>query len=92
MTYGPDAVHEVIVESGLSYPVAARRLERERPMENVVLDERGNTVMLSELLHAAEVDRFESRDDLEQKLSPVCERESEARRPGVLGRLKNMFY
>lgn len=91
MSPGPDAVHELIAESGWSYPVMARRLEREYPLENIPIDERDNSMMLSELLLAADVDRFESREDLERKLAPVCERESRARRSGIVGRLKRAF-
>jgi hypothetical protein len=91
MTVGPDAVHELIVESGWSYPVTARRLERKMPLENVTLDDKGNSMMLSELLHQADVERFESRADLEQKLQPVCDAELEARRTTLIGRLKRTF-
>lgn len=91
MTHGPDAVHEIIVESGWSYPVTARRLEKSRPMENVVIDDHDNSMMLSELLHEADVERFESRADLERKLGPVCEAESEARQVSIVGRLKQTF-
>lgn len=91
MAYGPDSVHELIVESGWSYPVTARRLEEDRPMENVRIDERGNSMMLSELLLEADVNRFESREDLERKLGPVCEAESAARHSGIVGRLKQAF-
>jgi len=92
MTVGPDAVHELIVESGWSYPVAARRLERNMPLENVTLDDEGNSMMLSELLHQADVERFESRADLERKLQPVCDAELEARRTTLVGRLKRTFF
>lgn len=91
MTVGPDAVHELIVESGWSYPVTARRLERKMPLENITLDERGNSIMLSELLHRADVERFESRTDLERKLRPVCDAEVESRRTTIVGRLKRTF-
>lgn len=91
MAYGPDSVHELIVESGWSYPVTARRLEESQPMENVRIDERGNSMMLSELLHEADVKRFESREDLDRKLGPVCEAESAARYTGVVGRLRQTF-
>lgn len=92
MTHGPDAVHEIIVESEWSYPVTARRLENEHPMRNVVIDAAGNSMMLPELLHEADVERFESQADLERKLRPVCERESEARRQGFVDRLKRAFF
>jgi hypothetical protein len=91
MTYGPDAVHEIIVESELSYPVTTRRLENSYPMRNVVIDADGNSMMLPELLYEADVDRFKSRADLEAKLGPVCERESNARQNGIIDRFKRAF-
>lgn len=91
MAHGPDAVHELVADAGWSYPVSADRLERNYALENVQIDERGNTMMLSELLVAADVERFEDRNDLERKLAPVCEAESEARSPGIVGRLKRTF-
>lgn len=84
-------MHELIVESGWSYPVSAGRLERNHPLKNVRIDDRGNSMMLSELLLAADVEKFESRADLERKLQPVCERESAARRSGVVSKLKETF-
>jgi len=92
MTVGPDAVHELIVESGWSYPVTSRRLERNMPLKNISLDEDGNSMMLAEFLHEADVERFESREDLERKLQPVCEAESRARQTTILGRLKRTFF
>lgn len=91
MTYGPDAVHELVAESGWSYPVSVRRLEREHALANVQVDEGGNSIMLAELLSQTDVDRFESREDLESKLGPVCESESERRNVGFLGRIKRTF-
>lgn len=91
MTYGPDAVHELISDTDWSYPVTSRRLEERRPMANIVIDEDGNSMMLSELLHKADVQRFESREDLREKLGPVCEAESTARRTGIVGKLKRTF-
>jgi len=91
MTVGPDAVHELIVESGWSYPVSSRRLERNMPLENITLDEDGNSMMLAEFLNEADVERFESREDLERKLRPVCEAESAARQTSIVGRLKRTF-
>lgn len=83
MTYGPDAVHALIVESEWSYPVTSRRLEQQMPMEKIVIDEDGNSMMLAEFLHEADVERFESPGDLKRKLQPVCEAESKARRFSV---------
>lgn len=91
MTHGPDAVHELITEAGWSYPVTSRRLEERQPMANIVIDEDGNSMMLSELLHKADVQRFESREDLRKKLGPVCEAESTARQTGLVGKLKKTF-
>lgn len=91
MAYGPDSVHEIIVESGRSYPVTSRRLEERKPMENISIDDCGNSMMLSELLHRADVKRFENRRDLERKLGPVCEAESASRRSGIVGQLKQTF-
>ena len=91
MTHGPDAVHELVAEAGWSYPVTSRRLEERRPMANVVIDEDGNSMMLSELLHEADVQRFDSREDLQEKLGPVCEAESAARQTGIVGKLKKTF-
>jgi hypothetical protein len=92
MTVGPDAVHELIVEAGWSYPVTSRRLERNMPLENITLDESGNSMMLAEFLQQADVERFESREDLERKLRPVCEAEIQARQTTILGRLKRTFF
>ncbi len=91
MAHGPDAIHELVEESGWSYPVSVNRLDREHALKNVQLDERGNSIMVGELLAAADAERFESREDLQHKLGPVVERESRARRKGILGRVKGYF-
>lgn len=91
MTHGPDAVHELVEESGWSYPVSVRRLEREHALANVQVDEEGNSIMLAELLSQTDIDRFESREDLDSKLGPVFESESERRAVGVFGRIKRAF-
>lgn len=91
MAYGPDAVHELVEESGWSYPVSANRIDREHALKNIQLDERGNFIMVGELLAAADADRFESREDLERTLGPACERESRARRKGILNRVKGFL-
>lgn len=91
MTHGPDAVHELVAESGWSYPVSVRRLEREHALANVQLDEDGNSIMLAELLSGTNIDRFESRADLEEKLGPVFESESQRRKVGFFGRIKRTF-
>lgn len=92
MTHGPDAVHELITESGWSYPVSVRRVEREHALSNIQLDKKGNSIMVTELLSKADVDRFESRADLERKLGPVFDAESERRRVGLIGHLKKTFF
>lgn len=92
MTHGPDAVHELVEESGWTYPVSVRRLEREHALANVQVDEEGNSIMLAELLSQADVDRFESRADLDSKLGPVFESESQRRNVGIFGRIKRTFF
>jgi hypothetical protein len=87
MAHGPDAVHELIEESGWSYPVSVRRLEREHALANVRLDDRDNYIMLGELLADVEGNRFESREDLQRKVGPIVEERSRARRSGVLARV-----
>lgn len=92
MTHGADAIHELIEDAGWSYPVTVSRLERQYALSNVALDAKGNhMIMVSELFVDADVDRFESRGDLEAKLEPVIEREIDARRTGIVGRLKRTF-
>lgn len=91
MAYGPEAVHELIEEAGLSYPVSLRRLEREAALENVQLNEKGYYAMLSELFVHADFDRFESRSDLEEKVGAVIEEELTARETGFIARLKRTF-
>lgn len=91
MTHGPDAVHELIRESGWSYPVSVRRVEREHALSNIQVDEKGNSMMVAELFSTADIDRFESRDDLEEKLGPVFEAESKRRKVGLIGHLKKTF-
>jgi len=54
-------------------------------MANIIIDENGNSMMLSELLVEADVQRFESQEDLQRKLGPVCEAESSARQTGSSG-------
>lgn len=91
MTHGPEAVHELIEESGWSYPVSVRRLEREHALANVQLDEDGNSAMLSELLARGEFDRFESRTDLDEKVGDVIDEELAERKTGILERIKRTF-
>ena len=91
MAHGPDAVHELIEESGWSYPVSVRRLERKHALANVQLDESGNSAMLSELFARGDFDRFESRSDLEEKVGSVIEAELAARETGIFERIKRTF-
>ncbi|MEF8841138.1 MAG: hypothetical protein V5A62_05875 [Haloarculaceae archaeon] len=91
MAHGPEAVHELIEESGWSYPVSVRRLESEHALANVQLDERGNTAMLSEVLSRGDFDRFESRSDLEEKVGSAIDRELSDRGTGLLARIKRTF-
>ena len=91
MAHGPDAVHELIEESGWSYPVSVRRLEREHALANVQLDEEGNSAMLSELFAHGDIDRLESRSDLDEKVGELVEQELAARKTGLFGRIKRTF-
>ena len=91
-TYGPDAIHELIEESGLSYPVSNRQLEQEHALTNVTIDAEGNSVTLAELFSNVEADRYEDRQDLVAKLGPVCEAESERRQVGIIGKFKRTFF
>jgi hypothetical protein len=91
MTYGPDAIHELVEESGWLYPVSVRRLEREHALANIQVDEKGNSIMLAELLGETDIDQFESYEDLVIKLGPVFETESDRRNVGLIGHLKKTF-
>jgi hypothetical protein len=91
MAHGPEAVHELIEESGWSYPVSVHRLERKHALANVQLDEKGNSAMLSELFVRGDFDRFESRADLDEKVGAVIERELAERETGLLSRIKRTF-
>jgi len=91
MTYGPDAVHELVAQSGWSYPVSVRRLEREHGLANVALDERGNSIMLMELLESVDADRFEDREELSRALDPIIEAELRSRHTGIVEQLKRTF-
>jgi len=88
MAVGTEGIHELVDDAGWEYPVSARRIREEYPLENVEIDRRGNSMLLSELLAEVETDRFDSRRDLERTLGPVLERESQRRRVGWLGMLK----
>jgi hypothetical protein len=91
MTHGPEAVHELIEESGLSYPVTVHRLEREHALANLLLDEKGNTAMLSEVFARGGFDRFESRSDMEEKVGAAIEAELRSRETGLISRIKRTF-
>lgn len=91
MTYGPDAIHELIEEPGWSYPVAVRRPEREHGVGNIHIDTDGHSNTLVKLLADGEVDSFADRDDLEHQLTPVFEAEPKVRRTGGIGTRKVAF-
>ena len=91
MTHGPDAIHELIADSGWSYPVEIRRLEREHAFANVELDEQGNSITVAELLEGVDAKQIESRDELQRLFRPVFEREAETRQVGIIGRIKRAF-
>jgi len=91
MSYGVDAIHDLIVEAGWSYPVSVQRLEREYALTNVEIDEKGHSTMIVELLDRVEANEFESESDLRQKLEPALEAE-QSQRPSLLDRLKTMIF
>lgn len=88
MPVGTQEVHELVEDAGWEYPVSVRRLRDEYPLENIEIDQRGNSMLLSELLAELDTDRFDSRSDLERTVGPVLERESERRRVGWIGMIK----
>ncbi len=90
MTYGPKQIADFIEESGWSYPVTTTRLERKHALANIRIDERGNSVMLGELLAKGDIDRFEDEDDLYVKMEPLFEAERRERNVGIVGKLKRM--
>jgi hypothetical protein len=93
MTHGADAIHGLIEEAGWSYPVTVSRLERQHALSNVALDAGGKyMIMVSELFVDADVDRFESRAELEVKLKTVIEAEIDSRRTGVVETLEKTFF
>lgn len=92
MSHGPEAVHELIEDSGMSYPVTVHELEREHALANVQLDSRGNTAMLSEVLANGDFDRFESREDLQEKLDDAIRAELADRQTGWIAKLKSTFF
>lgn len=91
MTYGPDAVAELVEESGLRYPVSIERLEREHALANITVDEKGNSIMLAELLAKGDVDRLQSKEDIHDQLGPIFEQVKEERRSGIIDKLKKTF-
>lgn len=91
MSYGPEAIDELIQESGLSYPVTSRQIERQYALTNIDIDNKGQSIMVGELLVQADIDRFESEEDLHDKLEPLFAQEQSKRRTGITGTLKNTF-
>lgn len=91
MSYGPEAIIDIIDETGWTYPVSARRLEREHAMANINIDEKGNSMMVAGLFAKADVDQFHSEDDVREKLEPVFQAIREDRREGIMGRLRRTF-
>lgn len=90
--HGPDAVAALVEAAGWSYPVSVRRLERRYALENVELDEDGNSIMVAELLAEVDSDTFEDRADLEAKVAPVVERKRRERRTGIIERVRTTFF
>jgi hypothetical protein len=90
MTHGPKKIVDLIEESGWSYPVTTTRLERKHALTNIRIDERGNSMMLGELLAKGDIDRFEDEDDLYVKLEPLFEAERRERNVGIIAKLKQI--
>lgn len=91
MTYGPDAIAELVEESGLRYPVSIERLERDHALANITVDEKGNSIMLAELLAKGDIDRLQSEEDLHTQFEPLFEQVKEERRTGIIDKLKQTF-
>lgn len=91
MPSGTDALHRLIEESSLSYPVSVTRLEREHSLESVPLDDSGNSIMVVELLTEVDADTFRDEDDLRETMEPVVEEKIRERNPGFAGRLVRIF-
>lgn len=91
MTYGPDAVAELVEESGLRYPVSVERLERDHALANITVDKKGNSIMFAELLAKGDVDRLQSEEDLHRQFEPIFEQVKQERRKGIIGKLKETF-
>lgn len=88
MAAGPESIHELVEDAGLSYPVSVARVENEFALENVAIDAEGRSAMVSEILARTEAERFESRDDLVRKLEPAFEAERTDRRVGWMEAIK----
>lgn len=91
MTHGPDAVIELIDETGWSYPVSIERLEREYALANITVDEEGNSIMLAELFGKGKLDRFTSEENAREQLEPLFDQVRAERRSGIIDHLKKTF-
>ncbi|WP_435185602.1 hypothetical protein [Halobellus sp. EA9] len=91
MEHGTDAIHELIEDSGWSYPVKVQRLEREHALADVEIDEDGNSITVAELLENVDANQIDSRKDLDRIFDPVLEREVNSRDVGLLGKIKRAF-
>lgn len=90
-TYGIDAVTRLIDDADLEYPVSVDRLVREHALANVDIDEDGNSIMLGELMNAADVREFADEEDVGRKLAPVFDRLREERQATLIERLVGIF-
>jgi hypothetical protein len=88
VSYGVEAVAELVAGSRLSYSVSVRQLRDEFALTNVNIDERGNSMMVAGILGQTDADRFMDREDLLETLEPLFEVERKERQPGILGRVK----
>lgn len=88
---GVEAVAKLVADAGWSYPISTRRLMNEYALYNIELDNRGNTLMLGEIVDPHEMREFTSRADLEEKLRPIVEQHRAERQTGLIGRIRRYF-
>lgn len=91
MTSGTDAVVDLVDETGWSYPISVKRLLAEHALANIELDEKGNSLTLSELVGSTDITTFEDEADLRRKVEPLVERKRAERRTGIIRRLIDLF-
>lgn len=89
--HGADAIAALIEDAEWSYPVSTRRFLGEYALQNIEIDEKGNSVMIGEVVDPNEFREFTSEDDLRRKLTPVFERLRAERQSGIMRRLRRYW-